>query len=208
MWLIIPLVTVLNSASGLIISDTALPSNYMMVSEVSCWISIQVIKQFNSSSVVLTYPENLWKCSFTNIGWNGVNVRLCHVSCIWSGSSDLIYTLKEIREFLNRNPEEIVTIIFEDYLRNPRILRKVFDDADVSRFVFTSNYWSEYEDWPTLSTMISLGRRLVVFSNVGLIGFPYAPRNMWNFVIESRYGNPGKHIGVSYEIFMKGWIWY
>ncbi len=92
---------------------------------------------------------------------------------------------------------EIVTIIFEDYLRNPRVLAKVFDEADLSKFVLTSDHWGDIEDWPTLSDMISLGRRLIVFNNVGMTEFPYSARNMWNFVIESRYGSVGKDVNVS-----------
>ena len=130
-------------------------------------------------------------------GWSNADVRLCHASCVWSGSSDLFYTLVEIREFLDRNVHEIVTIIFEDYLRNPRVLAKVFDEADLSKFVLTSDHWGDVEDWPTLSDMISLGRRLIVFNNVGMTEFPYSARNMWNFVIESRYGSVGKDVNVS-----------
>ena len=107
-----------------------------------------------------------------------------------------MFTLIEIREFLERNTHEVVTIIFEDYLENPRVLAKVFDEADISKFVLTSDYWGEVEDWPTLSEMISLGRRLVVFNNVGLTEFPYSARNMWNFMIESRYGSVSKNPNV------------
>ena len=130
-------------------------------------------------------------------GWNSADVRLCHATCIWSGSADLLYTLIEIREFLEGNPHEVVTIIFEDYLQNPRLLGKVFDDAEISKFVLTSDHWGDGNDWPTLSEMISLGRRLVVFNNVGMTGFPYSARNMWNFVMESRYGSSGRNIRVS-----------
>ena len=131
------------------------------------------------------------------LGWDDVDVRLCHSSCVWSGSSDLLYTLIEIRTFLEQNSHEVVTIIFEDYLRNPRVLKKVFDDADLSKFVLTSDYWRELDDWPTLSDMILLGRRLVVFNNVGMTEFPYSAKNLWNFVIESRYGSVGKDMNVS-----------
>ena len=132
-------------------------------------------------------------------GWNSADVRLCHATCVWSGSADLVYTLMEVREFLETNPYEVVTIIFEDYLRNPRVLAKVFDDADISKFVLTSDHWGDGIDWPTLSEMISLGRRLIVFNNVGMTGFPYSARNMWNFVMESRYGSSGRNIRVSEE---------
>ena len=143
---------------------------------------------------------------FLILGWNDVDVRLCHASCTWSGSADLLYTLREIREFLERNPREVVTIIFEDYLRNPRVLAEVFNEADISKLVLTSEHWREFEDWPTLSEMISLGRRLVVFNNVGMTGFPYSKRNMWNYVIENRYGSVSKNIHVSMAMSYPGFI--
>ena len=79
------------------------------------------------------------------------------------------------------------------------MLKKVFDDADLSKYVLTSDYWRELDDWPTLSDMILLGRRLVVFNNVGMTEFPYSAKNMWNFVIESRYGSVGKDVDTCEE---------
>ena len=92
---------------------------------------------------------------------------------------------------------EVVTIIFEDYVRNPSLVAKVFGDADISRHVLPSEYWGGgYKEWPTLEKMASLGRRLIVFSSVGLTGFPYSKLNMWNYVIENRYGSKSKNVKV------------
>jgi hypothetical protein len=99
--------------------------------------------------------------------------------------------LIQIREFLDTNPREVVTIIFEDYLRNPTIMKRVFDQSRVSGHVLKSDHWgSRYREWPTLVEMRTLGR-LVVFNNNGLEGFPYTVNNMWYYVRENRYGQPG-----------------
>ncbi|KAK3729580.1 hypothetical protein QZH41_017186, partial [Actinostola sp. cb2023] len=112
-------------------------------------------------------------------GWGSAEVRLCHGNCFWGGSSNLLDTLIQIRTFLEDNPRDVITIIFEDYLRNPTILKRVFDQARVSRHVLRSHHWgSRYKDWPTLIDMRRLGR-LVVFNNVGLNAFPYTTYNMW-----------------------------
>ena len=125
-------------------------------------------------------------------GWGSMDVRLCHSSCFWSGADNLLNTLLGIRKFLEKFPKEVVTIIFEDYLKNPTILKHVFDQAGLSRHVLAHQHWGTgHRDWPSLLDMRRLGR-LVVFSNVGMEGFPYSPRNMWYDVRENRYGDPSK----------------
>ena len=102
----------------------------------------------------------------------------------------------EIRKFLEKSPREVVTIIFEDYLKNPSILKKVFDQAALSSYVLSNEHWgSGTQDWPSLYDMRRLGR-LVVFNNNGMEGFPYSPMNMWYYVRENRYGDPSKNTKV------------
>ncbi|XP_020614887.1 PI-PLC X domain-containing protein At5g67130-like [Orbicella faveolata] len=127
-------------------------------------------------------------------GWGAAEVRLCHASCFWSGSSNLLDTLIEIRKFLESNRHEVITIIFEDYLKNPTILKRVFDQARISPYVLLKDsYGDGFHDWPTLRDMRRLGR-LVVFNNNGLSGFPYTESNMWHYVRENRYGSPGQNV--------------
>lgn len=124
-------------------------------------------------------------------GWGEADIRLCHASCFWGGSTDLLDTLIKIRKFLESNKREVITIVFEDYLRNPVILKRVFDQAALSPHVLRKENWGDgFNDWPTLTDMRRLGR-LVVFNNNGLNGFPYTEFNMWHYVRENRYGNAG-----------------
>lgn len=133
---------------------------------------------------------------YFSLGWGAAEVRLCHASCFWSGSSNLLDTLIEIRKFLENNRREVITIIFEDYLKNPTILKRVFDQARISLYVLLKdNYGDRFHDWPTLRDMRRLGR-LVVFNNNGLSGFPYTESNMWRYVRENRYGSPGQNVKV------------
>lgn len=109
------------------------------------------------------------------------------------GSTNLLDTLVEIRKFLETNTREVITIFFEDYLKNPTILKHVFDQAGISPHVLLEEYWGDgINDWPTLTDMRRLGR-LVVFNNNGLSGFPYTKYNMWRYVRENRYGNAGQN---------------
>ena len=99
----------------------------------------------------------------------------------------------------------VITIIFEDYLKNPTILKNVFDQAGISPYVLLKDNWGDgFTDWPTLNDMRRLGR-LVVFNNNGLHGFPYTEFNMWRYVRENRYGTPSRkkrvcsRVKVSYQ---------
>lgn len=156
----------------------------------------------------LSWKVSVVCASFSTSGWGKAEVRLCHAVCFWGGSTDLLDTLIQIRDFLETNPREVITIIFEDYLRNPTILKRVFDQARVSNHVLRSEHWGTlFRDWPTLEEMRTLGR-LVVFNNNGLQGFPYTVYNMWYYVRENRYGHPGQDtkVGQQSGLFSKGLI--
>ena len=101
---------------------------------------------------------------------------------------------------METNEREVITIFFEDYLKNPTILRRVFDQAGISPHVLRKENWGDgFNDWPTLTDMRKLGR-LVVFNNNGLLGFPYTEFNMWHYVRENRYGNAGQNTKVQYPL--------
>lgn len=62
-----------------------------------------------------------------------------------------INVLKEIREFLEKNPTEIVTIIIEDYVTSQNGLTNVFNNAGLRKFWFpVAQMPSNGGDWPTV----------------------------------------------------------
>lgn len=85
---------------------------------------------------------------------------LCHGLCSL-GRRLLAAGLCDIRQFLDSHPAEVVTIIFESYVRREDIVQ-AFDEAQLLDTVLTHNAG---EPWPTLATMIASGRRLVVFTD-------------------------------------------
>lgn len=128
-------------------------------------------------------------------------VRQCHRKCIF-GSLALLRTLTDIRQFLDNNPKDVVTIIFEDHLKNALALAKVFNESKISHHVLNYKHWGNAtKNWPTLREMVSLGR-LVVFSSYATNEFPYSPYIMWEYVKENRYGSPGKNTNVSRKIIV------
>jgi hypothetical protein len=93
-------------------------------------------------------------------------VHLCHSSCdLFDGGSAEDY-LKNVKKFLDENPNEVLTIIFtnpED-LDVKTLWEPVFTASGIDQLAFVppSNPIS-FDKWPTLGEMIDTGKRVVVF---------------------------------------------
>jgi len=102
------------------------------------------------------------------------------------GSKPFIEVLNEIREFMEENPKEVVTIILECYVNSNQIASEI-EDSGLSKYLYTKN---KHENWGTLKEMIDDNTRLVVFSDkndaeVGQEWYHY----MWDFAVETHYAN-------------------
>lgn len=108
---------------------------------------------------------------------------LCHVICA-AGSQPLVDGLGEIRAFLDANPNEVISIIFENYITHEQTAG-AFDDADLSRFVYAHEIGAA---WPTLGELIDAGSRLVVFQEKlpRDDGFPWL-MNVWEHAWETPF---------------------
>jgi len=83
---------------------------------------------------------------------------LCHNSCIFGGQP-LVDGLDEVREFLEDNPDEVVTLVIQDGI-SVADTETAFEEAGLMEYL----YQHEDEEWPTLGEMIDRGERLVVFA--------------------------------------------
>lgn len=117
----------------------------------------------------------------------------------------LIDTLGDIKLFLDNNPKEVVTIIFESQVDgDSALLKKTFVDSGIADYIFFADpsraFYADAakagsvfpwdvgsKGWPTLQWMIDHGKRLVVFSDHRKKddGLP----KIWNFAVENDYGN-------------------
>ncbi len=99
--------------------------------------------------------------------YNGT-VYLCHGEDLcWLANESMADGLTEIKNFLDANPQEVVTIIFESYV-TAADLAAVFQQVGLLDPAHPeSDYLYEYPGgpWPTLGQMIDAGTRLVVFSD-------------------------------------------
>ncbi len=84
-------------------------------------------------------------------------ILLCHAHCEL-GSRPLLEAMEEFRSFLEENPDEILTIIFEDHITGDQTV-EVLENAGLVPYVYTHD---DDAGWPTLAEMIDAGTRLVV----------------------------------------------
>ncbi len=83
---------------------------------------------------------------------------LCHLLC-GLGSQPLVAGLAEIKAFLDANPSEVVSIIFENDITHAQT-SGAFDESGLIDFVYAHEVDAP---WPTLGELIDANTRLVVF---------------------------------------------
>lgn len=86
-------------------------------------------------------------------------VYLCHGLCE-VGATPLIQTLTAMREFLERNPREVLVIFIQDVVP-PEPTAAVFEEAGLADYAYTHVPGSQ---WPTLREMIDANQRLLVMA--------------------------------------------
>ena len=100
------------------------------------------------------------------------------------GTQALSSDLTEIKNFLDANSNEIVTLILECYVSADDIEAELINTGLMS-YVYTH---IDGTAWPTLQEMINLNKRLVVFSDVA----DASPAQgwyhyVWDFAVETHY---------------------
>ncbi len=88
------------------------------------------------------------------------DVWLCHGTCL-AGAQRHVEGLCEVAQFLDANPTEVVTIIYESYVPGASVvadLRAVGLDAD-------AHTQRAGDPWPTVNAMVDANRRLVVLTD-------------------------------------------
>ncbi len=107
---------------------------------------------------------------------------LCHAACVF-GRARLLDSLCVLTDFLDQNPEEIVSIIFENRMADEDT-EAVLQASGLGEYVYT--HPSPEAPWPTLGSMIASGKRLVVFLEQGG-GTPPHLHHAWTHVWDTPY---------------------
>jgi len=108
-------------------------------------------------------------------------VMLCHAFC-QLGKRPLLDTLVDLREFLEREPYEVVSIIFESYV-SAADTQAVFAAAGLLPYLYAQPVAAP---WPTLRAMIGSDRRLVVFTDNQGGAYPWY-HHVWSYAFETHY---------------------
>ena len=111
---------------------------------------------------------------------------LCHggdvVPCDISGMKPLADGLAEIKAFLDRRPNEVVSIIFESYISEADTLSAFL----ASGLLGYTHVQSRTDSWPTLRELITADTRLVVFTDVSSSVLPWH-HYVWDYAWETHY---------------------
>jgi len=109
-------------------------------------------------------------------------VWLCHALCRL-GATKLDVGLRQVRDFLQNNPNEVLTLDIEDKVSAADTVA-VIKKSGLSRYIYTPG--DPNKPWPTLGHMISTGKRLVIFAeNHG--GSPKWFANLYKYAMETPY---------------------
>ncbi|KAF8602290.1 PLC-like phosphodiesterase [Ceratobasidium sp. AG-I] len=104
-------------------------------------------------------------------------VELCHTSCLlWDGGS-LTSWLTKVKAWLDAHPREVVTVVLTngDALDASKYWVPSFSASGIIPYLYTPASGSTARGaWPTLGSMISSGKRLVIFMD-----YPTNAGGMW-----------------------------
>jgi hypothetical protein len=148
---------------------------------------------FNAQSQGYTFPnQNYGLTQQLNDGVRGLMLDVYSLSGIPSvyhgisifGNDPLSSNLFEIKDFLDANTNEIVTIIFECYV-SANVIESEFDNVGLLNYLYTKPSGSE---WDYLQDMINSNKRLVIFTDeddasTGQEWYHYA----WDYCVETNY---------------------
>ena len=118
--------------------------------------------------------------------------HMCHgpkgVACL-IGKRPLVDGLKDLKDFMDKNKNEVLTIIFESYITADKA-HGAFKSSGLLSYTYTHKRGTP---WPTLRTMIKNNKRMVVFTDNGGGGkYPWYHK-VWDHAWETHYSakNPG-----------------
>ena len=119
----------------------------------------------------------------THVG-NGA-LEMCHTTCFEEDAGSTADYLSNIKTFLDTNPNEVVTVLLTNGDNvDPSLFDTALSQANLQSYLFVPSTGSgvlPIGDWPTLSDIISSGKRLIFFlgtSSLLSLFFPHtSPRN-------------------------------
>ncbi|CAG8696740.1 5261_t:CDS:1, partial [Scutellospora calospora] len=88
---------------------------------------------------------------------SGSAIELCHTDCRLLDTGTAVNTLKIITNFLQTNPNEVITIFWENFDKiDPLRYKDAYDQAGLTQYCFTQPVGAS---WPTMTALIQSGKR-------------------------------------------------
>lgn len=104
--------------------------------------------------------------SNTTAGTAADSIQLCHTSCNILNAGAAKDTLSLVTTWLKNNPNEVITIMWNNLGGfTPAAFKAAYDAAGLTDYCYTQA--SGTYTWPTLQDMISSGKRVVNFIDTG-----------------------------------------
>jgi hypothetical protein len=102
-------------------------------------------------------------------GTKGDGIFLCHVVCL-AGATPLVDVLRAYKDFLAKNPNEVLVFDIEDHV-TPKDYAKVVKQSGLDKFAYRGK---KFGPWPTLAQMISSKQQVVMLAESSKVtGIPY-----------------------------------
>jgi hypothetical protein len=119
------------------------------------------------------------------INWDVYDVEgvatLCHGVCAL-GNRLLLDGLTDLRQFLEDNPDEVLTLIFQSAVTG-ELLQSTFEESGILPWTYAHEAGTP---WPTLAQLIDQETRLVVFTDAGGDIYPWL-HAVWSHAFETPY---------------------
>lgn len=108
---------------------------------------------------------------------------LCHSICTL-GSRPFVDALNDIRTFAECHPAEVITLILEAHVDEPRVAAAM----EAAGMLPMLHAQALGEPWPTLREMIESGRRVVVLSESAAVTLPWH-HHAWTHGFDNDFSN-------------------
>jgi hypothetical protein len=128
----------------------------------ACSVSTQLDDGVRGLKLSAVLPSNVSASDPAN------NIHLCHTSCTILDAGPAKDTLSEVGSWLKNNPNEVVTIMWNtpnNKAFKPTDFQAIYEAAGLVDISYTQPAGNN--TWPTLQEMISSGKRLVTFTDLG-----------------------------------------
>jgi hypothetical protein len=94
------------------------------------------------------------------------SIQLCHTSCTILNAGPAVDTLTSITEWVKNNPNEVVTIMWNNLGSfSPAAFKAAYEASGILDYVYVQKFGNF--TWPTLGEMIASGKRVVNFMDEG-----------------------------------------